>query len=219
MAPQGWWHRVALAPLEVSPRPPQLRARTLGGPNLVPGTTARRELSAGLCHGDNLGTVAEHGAFSGAARQHLTFRRGSGRGGGGVGGGTTANNGSLFPATKPRPPLRCPRCPAPVCPKAGGSWLRGGSWLWGGPEWPPDRAVLCCAMGQGVNGAPGQPLPKIWALLPRQRSPRSAPARCLAWSRDGGGTKWGLGGPPAPLAPLRRPSRGTAAIFICLNSK
>lgn len=135
------------------------------------------------------------------------------------GGGHNCKQWLFVPRHHPMAPLRCPRCPAPACPKARGSWPRGGSWLWGGPEWPPDRAVLCCAMGQGVNGAPGQPLPKIWALLPRQSSARSAPARCLAWSRDGGGTKWVLGGSPAPLAPLRRPSRGTAAIFICLNSK
>lgn len=210
---RGWWHRVPVALVEVSPRPLQFGARTPGGPGPVPGAAARREPSAGLCHGDNLGTVAEHGAVSGAARQHLTFRRGSGRGGGGAG-GATANNGPLFPASIPRPPLRCPRRPAPACPKAwpGSRGGRGSAGVvaLGGPRVAPSRS--CAAPRHGAGGRTGHrgsPFPKFGCCSPGRAQPAARPQG--AWLGAGsGGAQSGCPGGCRHLGDTRGP-RGCKA--------
>lgn len=199
---RGWWHRVPVALVEVSPRPLQFGARTPRGSRPSPRRRSqegaeRRPVPRGQ-FGDSGRARSGFGGSEATpdlpARQRARRQRRGGR---------DCEQWPFVPRQHPTAPSPVPAPPGSSVPQSmageqGGSWLRGGRGSGGAPSGP--QPELCCATpwGRGANGAPGQPLPEIWVLLPQQSSAHSAPRRCLAWSGEWGGTKWVPGGLPSP---------------------
>lgn len=242
---RGWWHRVPVALVEVSPRPLQFGARTPRGSRPSP---RHRSQEGAECRPVPRGQFGDSGRarsdFGGSeatpdlpARQRARrWRRG----------GRDCEQWPFVPRQHPAAPSPVPAPPGSSVPQSmageqGGSWLRGGRGSGGGPEWSPAGAVLRHAMGQGgERGTGAAPSRNLGAAPPAELSPQRA-HKVPGLERGVGGQKVGARGaavtsgtrvvpgaakplrPPAALASLRRsrrvPSRSTADIFIFFNYK
>lgn len=126
----------------------------------------------------------------------------------------------------PVPALPGSSVPQSMAREQGGRGSGGGVVAPGGPRVAPrwSRAVLCHGAG-GERGSRAAPSQNLGAAPPGRAQPAAHPQGAWLGAGTGGAQSGCSGGcshplrPPAPPAPLRRPSRSAAAISVCVTYK